>query len=42
MSASTPAGSVKRRNGRVAKVDMRERMSGDGVIVFKSQIAAML
>jgi hypothetical protein len=42
MSASTPAGSVKRKNGRVAKVDMRERKSGDGVIVFKSQVAAML
>ena len=41
MSASTPAGSVKRKKGRVANVDMRERKSGDGVIVFISQVAAV-
>ncbi len=41
MSASTPAGSVKRKKGRVANVDMRERKSGDGVIVFINHFAAM-
>jgi hypothetical protein len=41
MSASAPAGSVKRKKGRVAKVDMRERKSGDGAIVFINQVAAM-
>src|SRR4029453_7668927 len=41
MSASPPAGSVKRKKGRVANVDMRERKSGDGVIVFISQVAAV-
>jgi hypothetical protein len=41
MSASTPAGSVKRKKGRVANVDIRERRSGDVVIVFMSQVAAM-
>jgi hypothetical protein len=41
MSASTPAGSVKRKKGKVANVDMRERRSGEGVIVFISHVAAM-
>ena len=41
MSATAPAGSVKRKKGRVANVDMRERKSGDGVSVLINHVAAM-
>jgi hypothetical protein len=41
MSARAPAGNVKRKKGRAAAVDKRERNSGEGVKVFIAQVAAM-
>jgi hypothetical protein len=41
MSARAPAGKVNKKKGREAAVDRSDRNSGDGVIVFITQVAAM-
>jgi hypothetical protein len=41
MSARTPAGSVNRKNGIEATVDIRDRKMGDGVSMFIVQVAAV-
>jgi len=41
MSASAPAGKVKRKKGNDAAVDNRDSKKGDGDSVFITQVAAM-
>src|SRR5215470_10765830 len=41
MSARAPAGSVNRKNGIEATVDISDRKKGDGVSVFITHVAAV-
>jgi hypothetical protein len=41
MSASAPAGNVKKKNGRDATVDISERKSGESLTRFMVQVAAV-
>ena len=41
MSASAPAGSVKKKNGSEATVDIRERNRGESLTRFIVQVAAV-
>jgi hypothetical protein len=40
MSAKAPAGNVKRKNGRDATVDIKDKKSGEGFSLYITQVAA--
>jgi hypothetical protein len=41
MSAKAPAGSVNKKKGREATVDIRESKNADGLSIFITQVAAV-
>jgi hypothetical protein len=41
ISAKAPAGSVKKKNGREATVDISESRNADGLNIFIAQVAAV-
>jgi len=41
MSAKAPAGSVNKKKGREATVDIKESKKGDGLSIFITQVAVV-